>query len=82
MAREPRIPETATVTVSAAVDGTIQRRGRGPGRRARLDYHIRVNAEVWAAAQAILRENEKWLIVDESTVRSVYLNPTEKRDAR
>lgn len=82
MSREPRVPEVATVTVSAAVDGTIQRRGRGPGRRTPLDYHVQVNPEVWAVAQRVLRENERWLIVDESTVRSVYLNPTEKREKR
>lgn len=72
MGREPRIPETATVTVSAAVDGTVQRNGRGPGRRAPLDYHLTVNAEVWATAMRVVRPNERFVRVDENTVRSVY----------
>lgn len=70
----PKIPQTATVTVAGCVDGTIQRRGRGPGRKSPLDYHVEVNREVWAVAQQVLRENERWLIVDENTVRSVYVN--------
>jgi hypothetical protein len=80
MGREPRIPETATVTVSAAVDGTIQRKGRGPGRRAPLDYHLTVDPEVWATAQAICRPGERFVRVDDTTVRSVYT--TEKRENR
>jgi hypothetical protein len=75
----PKIPKTATVTVSAAVDGTVHRRGRGPGRRAPLDYHIRVHPEVWATALRVLRENEQWVIVDESTVRSIYINPKREK---
>ena len=78
MPRHPRIPETATVTVSAAVDGTVHRKGRGPGRRAALDYHHTVDPEVWATAQRIVRPGERFVRVTDTEVRSVYLR--EKRE--
>jgi hypothetical protein len=76
-----RIPQSCTVTVSTAVDGTVHRKGRGPGKPARLDYHLQVDADLWAVVQRIRRPGEFITIVSATEVLLTN-RPTEKREKR
>jgi hypothetical protein len=74
-----RLPETCTVTVSEPVDGTVHRKGRGPGKPVRLDYHLQVDPTLWATVLRIRRPGEHITIVSATEVL-LTSNPTEKRD--
>lgn len=48
---------------------------RRRSRKAPLDYHIVVDDRVLQEAKIKARENEKFVPVDETTMRSVYVDP-------
>lgn len=73
---QPPVRDTATVTVSAPVDGTKKRRVRALERRTRtqLTHHVQVDPQVLAAAQAACRPGERFVVSPDGTMRSVYVD--------
>ena len=68
----PVIRETASVTVSAPVDGTRRRRAGARRVLATTDRSEVVDPRIMAAARAALRPGERLVLVNSGEVRTAY----------
>jgi hypothetical protein len=69
----PIVRETATVVVTAPVDGSVRRRASGARRLLATRVEgFTVDARIMAAAHAALRPGERLMIVGPNEVRTVY----------
>ena len=69
----PTVRETATVTVSAPVDGTRRRRAPITHRQlVRATTSVTIDPRIMAAAKAALREGERLVLNHDGTVTTTY----------